>query len=65
MVQALAENDDAVMEIGAASLPLLLMPLVGRPTVTTRAIGRNPVVSGSAVVLFAAFALTMGRGIGG
>lgn len=57
---------DAFMEIGAASLPLLLIPLASAPRapVTARSISRNPVVIGMAVVLFAAFALTMGRGLG-
>ncbi|WP_309629117.1 hypothetical protein [Brevundimonas sp.] len=62
---------DAFMEIGAASLPLLLMPLTlpllttPRAPVTARSIRRNPAIIGMAVVLFAAFALTMGRGLGG
>ena len=55
---------DTALEIGAASLPLLLV--APRPTgvATARPIGRSLFVVGAAAVVWLAFALTMGRGIG-
>jgi hypothetical protein len=50
----------AALEIGAASLPLLL----ARPAPGGAVIARSPTWIAAAVILFAAFALTLGRGIG-
>jgi len=55
---------DTALEIGAASLPLLL--IARRPTglSTARPITRSVPVIGLAALVWLAFALTMGRGIG-
>ena len=56
---------NTALEIGAASLPLLLIPRRANASAATRPIGRSAPVIGLAVVVWLAFALTMGRGIGG
>jgi len=55
---------DAVLEIGGASFPLLFLPLRGgEPAGAPVAIGRSWPVIGLAVVVFALFVLTLGRGV--
>ncbi|MGN6517498.1 MAG: hypothetical protein ACTHLR_16860 [Rhizomicrobium sp.] len=56
---------DAVLEIGLASVPLLFIPRGGEAVAQVRAIiGRSYPVMLLAALVFAAFALTLGRGIG-
>ena len=56
---------NTALEIGAASLPLLLIPRRANGAATARPIRRSVPVLVVAVVVWMAFALTMGRGIGG
>lgn len=61
-----ADVRDAVLEIGGASLPLLFIPVRGSGIVEERApapITRSPVAIGAAVVVYALFVATMGRGV--
>ena len=57
---------DAIMEIGIASLPLLLIPLRAGKTVETSSdtVTRSPVLIALGVIVFAAFILTLGHGFG-
>ena len=56
---------DALLEIGLASVPLLLIPRANEYAPQARAIiGRSWPVIGTAMVVFVAFAMTMGRGVG-
>ena len=55
---------EAVMEIGLASFPLLLIPLRGRPASdAVPALARSYPVVVLSLVVFAAFVATLGRGI--
>lgn len=55
---------DALLEIGLASMPLLFIPRANEYAPQARAIiARSVPVIGVAVVVFAAFTLTLGRGI--
>ncbi len=56
---------NTALGIGAASLPLLLIPRRGTGSATARAIRRSVPVISLAAVVWLAFALTMGRGLGG
>lgn len=56
---------DTALEIGAASLPLLLIPRRATDPATAKPIGRSRPVVGLAALAWLAFALTMGRGIVG
>ncbi|HWA31218.1 MAG TPA: hypothetical protein VG867_08965, partial [Rhizomicrobium sp.] len=56
---------DAVLEIGLASVPLLFIPRESDAPAQVRAIiGRSYPLVLLAAVVFAAFAATLGRGIG-
>jgi hypothetical protein len=57
---------DTVMELGIASVPMLLMPWreTTQGTGEAATIGRSPVLIALAGTLYAAFVLTMGRGLG-
>ena len=56
---------DAILEIGAASLPLLLIPRGNDAAPQARAIiGRSYAFVAAAAIVFAIFAATLGRGIG-
>jgi hypothetical protein len=58
---------DAVVEIGLASAPLLLIPR-GRGATSPNApvmVAFNPAMLALAAIVFAVFALTQGRGLGG
>lgn len=57
---------DAVLEIGAASLPLLIFPVRGARNAGERTpalIARSPVVIALAALVYALFVVTMGRGM--
>ncbi len=55
---------DAVLEIGAASIPLLIVPWRGGKIGHPQALlVRSPIVIGLAVVVYALFVATLGRGI--
>ena len=57
---------DAVFEIGGASLPLLFIPLRGSRTVgegSPAPMTRSPIAIGAAVVIYALFVATQGRGV--
>ena len=55
---------DAVREIGMASFPLLILPLAQGETGAPQAlIGRNPALIGLAIFVYAAFVVTLGRGL--
>lgn len=56
---------NTALAIGAASLPLLLIPRRTTGSATARPIGRSVPVISVAALVWVAFALTMGRGIGG
>lgn len=56
---------NTALAIGAASLPLLLIPRRATGSATVRPIRRSMPAISLAVVVWLAFALTMGRGIGG
>ncbi len=57
---------DAVLEIGAASLPLLFIPAGDRPAATGAAgsLARSYMTVALALIVFGVFAATLGRGIG-
>jgi len=56
---------DALLEIGLASVPLLFIPRANEYAPQARAIiGRSWPVIGTAMMVFAVFAVTLGRGIG-
>jgi hypothetical protein len=56
---------DALLEIGLASIPLLFIPRANEYAPQARAIiGRSWPVIAAAVMVFAAFAMTLGRGVG-
>ncbi len=58
---------DAFMEIGLATIPLLIIPLRSAkpvPEAPPPLIVRSPVTIALAVAVFAAFTLTLGRGLG-
>src|SRR5690242_5012151 len=55
---------DALLEIGLASIPLLFIPRANEYAPQARAIiGRSVPVIGTAMIVFAAFAVTLGRGV--
>jgi len=55
---------DALLEIGLASVPLLLIPRANAYAPQARAIvGRSWPLTAAAVVMFAAFVMTLGRGV--
>lgn len=64
--QPYAQNiRDTVLEFGLAAIPLLILPRESDLPPQTRAlIGRRWSVIGMAVIVFAVFAATMGRGLG-
>jgi hypothetical protein len=56
---------DAVLEIGLASFPLLILPIRGQTTGgVPPVIRRNPITIGLAVLVYCAFVATLGRGLG-
>jgi hypothetical protein len=57
---------DAVLEIGGAAIALLIIPVGGarRDAQPGAALARSYVTAGIALVVFAVFVLTLGRGIG-
>jgi hypothetical protein len=59
-----AAETQRVLEIGAASFPLLMLPGRGGSDAVARAlITRDAVTIGLAVVVYAAFVATLGRGL--
>lgn len=61
-----ADVRDAALEIGGASLPLLVIPVRGAKNVGDAApalIARSPVVIGLSVVVYVLFVATLGRGL--
>jgi hypothetical protein len=57
---------DAILETGAASFPLLFLPLGSAPapqTNTAAFIRRDPVTIGLSAIIYAAFFVSMGRGV--